>query len=136
MFEIIEETLDLCPAKILASISDLDDEALKDACAYVDYCENILTSILQDVSLLTKDGEIKMGMKDFENKYQDAILLMAQDIAEEMYNMQEEVLKNDPKNQERANALLQNIDGVEALLMLLPEEIEKAKCIILGLKCI
>ena len=129
MFECLEKNFELIEARLLKE--DAVQENLEKIGKYVKSCESILTGLVQEINSMPEMEEKSKNLRLFEDIYQDKILYLAENIMVEMENLQNFLVPLASKNEKIQNVIF-DIDGVVALLMLLPEEIEKTKCVMLA----
>ena len=129
MFECLEKNFELIEARLLKE--DAVQENLEEIGKYVKSCESILTGLVQEINSMPEMEEKSKNLRLFEDIYQDKILYLAENIMVEMENLQNFLVPLASKN-EKIQDVIFDIDGVVALLMLLPEEIEKTKCVMLA----
>lgn len=135
MFEILEKSFELCDAELLNMAKNNEKEALKEIDNYVIMCESHIEQILQDINAMTDtNNKQNITLELFEKAYEERILYRVDDISAEMYMLQNFLLQSFDENNDTIKGILQDIDGVEALLMLVPEEIEKMKCVKIALE--
>lgn len=132
MFEVLEKNFDLIDAKYLKEDIDLSNKENFDAIKnYIMYCYDIVYDILNDARILPTEKNKSLSLKQFEENYEERILYRLDDVTEEMYILQNFLDLINEKYSEQVKELNEHIDDVEAILMLIPEEIEKNKCIML-----
>jgi len=130
MFENLEKPFKFCSVSLLKT-EDVNQQFTANMVRYVKYCENELTQILNEVNMLPEQDNKAKILEDFENVYQEKIISLMDDITSEMFNLQNFVEPLLGAHEAFIKPILEEIDGVEALLMLLPEEIEKVKCLLM-----
>lgn len=129
MFEKLEESFKLLDANLLKN--DLNDEEIKGISNYVGYCQEKLEYLISEINSLQESDEKVKNLELLEDIYEEKILYLLHDITTEMFNLQAFLVPLKETN-EKINTVLEDIDGVEALLMLIPEEIEKIKCLMVA----
>lgn len=131
MFNSLEKNFVLIDAHLLKEDIDLKDEKIKSQLVnYILYCKRELENILKDINRLPDVTNKEITLKQFEDNYEERILYRIDDITDEMYILQNffGVIKKYPTEVNELNEL---VDDVETLLMLLPDEIEKNKLVML-----
>lgn len=127
MFEKLEEALNLCDAKNFDLSKGFTKEQYENLNDYISYCENKLNYVLEELKKFEDNNSL--SLKDFEDKIQEKILYLMDDISSEMYLIQNFLPEIKNLDKEYYENLNMNIDGVEALLLMIPEEVEKTKCV-------
>lgn len=128
MFEVVNNSFTLCPAEYLKNVSKLENEKdLAIVSKYFDYCDYQLECISKDLDELASINEEDITVSDFERIYQCLIENRLEDITGEMFLIQSLVAE---LNQKNANVKEVNdrIDMVNAMLMVIPDKVEKTKC--------
>ena len=130
LFETLEESFELLDAKLLNE-KEINSQSLEKILEYVKYCENKLNKVLDEITNLQESDEKAKILKLIEDVYQEKILYLLEDVSTEMYNLQA-ILSPQKEKNSKISSILEDIDGVEALLMLIPEEVEKLKCLFIA----
>ena len=130
MFERIEEGYVLLDANLLA-MDGIDYEKLKGIKDYVAYCQNFLEYLYGEVKKVQEFEDKVAAAKTLEKHFELKIFRIISDMANEMNYLQEFLLPLAPED-EKANEIFEDIDGVLTLLMLIPDEIEKFKLVLLA----
>ena len=134
MFEKLNENVELCQANLLSEDALIDMQKYSSLIKYISYCEQLLEYILEQVREMAEDKDIKITLQEFEDNVQEKIIYIIETISSEMYIIQNFFCDYIETYPDFVKKLMLEIDGVEALLILLPEEIEKNKCVMLALK--
>ena len=133
MFNNLEKNFTLIDANLLKSDINLSDAQIKQKFIdYISYCKAELNSLLKDVRALPQDANKQISLKQFEENFEERILYRIDDITDEKYILQNFLSILESKFEQEVKELNELIDDVEALLMLLPEEIEQNKCVMLA----
>ncbi|MBQ8749413.1 MAG: hypothetical protein IJZ29_02985 [Clostridia bacterium] len=129
MFDVINTSFTLCPAEYIKNISKLESEKdLALVSRYFDYCDHQLESIVNDLNELATTNESDLSVADFESVYQNLIENRLEDITGEMFLIQSLIAELDAKNPLVKQAV-ERIDMVTAMLLVVPEKVEKTKCL-------
>lgn len=129
MFDVINTSFTLCPAEYIKNISKLESEKdLALVSRYFDYCDHQLESIVNDLNELATTNESDLSVDDFERVYQNLIENRLEDITGEMFLIQSLIAELDAKNPLVKQAV-ERIDMVTAMLLVVPEKVEKTKCL-------
>ena len=130
MFEKLEESFELLNANLLTD-EKVTESTLKEISSYINYCQARLEYLVDEINMLQENENKSQNLKLLEEVYEEKIIYLLHDISSEMFNLQTFLAPKSEGN-EKILDILESIDGVEALLMLIPEEIEKVKCLIIA----
>lgn len=129
MFDAVNSAFTLCPAEYLKNVSKLENaNDLAIVSKYFDYCDYQLECISKDLDELGTTNEEDLSVATFENVYQCLIENRLEDITGEMFLIQNLIAELDSKNP-NVKEINERIDMVNAMLMLIPEKVEKTKCL-------
>lgn len=129
MFKVLDSAFTLCPAEYIKNISKLENENdVAIASKYFDYCDNQLDSIVKDLDELATTNENDLSVADFERVYQCLIENRIEDITGEMFLIQSLVASLDAKSK-YVKDILERVDMVTAMLLVVPDKVEKTKCL-------
>lgn len=135
MFEVVNKSFTLCPAEYLKNVSKLESEKdLAIVSKYFDYCDYQLECISKDLDELASVNENDLSVSDFESIYQCLIENRLEDITGEMFLIQSLVAELDQKNP-NVKEVNDRIDMVNAMLMVVPEKVDKTKCLMRAFEC-
>ncbi|MGN1227580.1 MAG: hypothetical protein ACI4TX_02960 [Christensenellales bacterium] len=135
MFDVINNAFTLCPADYMKNICKMENENdLAIVSKYFDYCDYQLESIVKDLDELGTTNESDLSISDFEKIYQCLIENRLEDITGEMFLIQSLIAELDSKNK-FVKEINERIDMVTAMLMVVPEKVEKTKCLMKAFEC-
>lgn len=128
MLKVLNSGFQLFPAEHFQSINDLKSEQdLEIVSKYFDYCDMQLETIMNGLNELSTTNEKDVSIAQFERAYQPLIENRLEDITGEMFLIQNLVASKDSKDKFASN-INERIDMVTAMLLVVPEKVEKTKC--------
>ena len=129
MFDSLNRAFTLCPADYIKNFSSLEnDKDFAIVKKYFDYCDFELDSMVKDLDEIGSTNYNDLSLVDFEKIYQPLIENRLEDITGEMFLIENLIAEIDSNNKYRKE-VGERLDEITAMLLLLPEKVEKTKCL-------